>query len=167
MLYTPYFQEESPTPDELTHHGVLGMKWGIRKDRPSGSERKIMNSAKKDAQKFVEARVSRGEGAGNKRKQIKTVVEQRRKQSELYGKTFDDAIKYIDGAKAVNKAERWRAKEDAKSQTKRSTKAVARALTGTSSLAAAGILYMQYKPQVDAFVRSVYSTLKKTGTIHM
>jgi hypothetical protein len=162
MLYKPYFQEESPTLNELTHHGVLGMKWGVRKDRPSRSERKIMNSAKKDAQKFVEARVSRGEGAGNKRKQIKTIVEQRRKQSELYGKTFDDAINYIDGAKAVNRAERWRAKEDVKSQAKSSTKDVAQVLTGTSSLATAGILYMRYKPQVDAFVRSAYSTLKKT-----
>lgn len=148
--------------NELLHFGVLGMKWGVRKDNYSRAERKIVKSAQKDAEKYVEAKASRGEGAGNKRKQINTIIKQRKIQSELYGKTFDEALKYIDGAKAVAKAERWRTKEDVKSQTTRSTKAVARALTGTSSLAAAGLLYMQYKPQVDAFVKNSLRTLQRT-----
>lgn len=127
---------------------------GVRKDRLSRSDRKTVRRAKKDAKTYMQARVSRGEGAGNRRKQINAVVKQRKRQSKLYSESFDKASTSVDMSKAVNKAERWRKKQDVKSQTTRSTKAIARSLTGTSSLAAAGILYMQYKPQVDSFLNN-------------
>jgi len=148
------------TDNYISHHGVLGMKWGVRKDRPSSAERKLAKSAQKDAKEYAEAKVSRGEGAGNRRKQINAIVEQRKSTSDFYAKSFDDALSKIDQAKAVNNAESWRTKQDVKKQTVRSTKAIARAVTGTSSLAAAGIFYASHKTQIDQFVKTAINTIQ-------
>ena len=100
-----------------------------------------------------------GEGAGIQRRHIKAELESKMKDP-FYKKSFDDALESINYAKATNQAKRWRKGQDVKKQTKRSTKAIATALTGTSSLAAAGIMYMRYKPQVDNFVRQTLTKIK-------
>ena len=140
--------------NELRHYGVLGMKWGHRR-----AETKLQKTAAKDANRFAKAKMAYGEGSGIQRRQIKAEIESKMR-NPAYKKSFDDAMLTIGYAKATNQANRWRKGQDAKSQTKRSTKAMARALTGTSSLAAAGILYAQNKPAVDQFVVNSFNKIK-------
>lgn len=65
----------------LAHHGVKGMRWGVRKQRTPGVSRKTDRAARKDAKEFTQAKMYYGEGAGNRRKMIKAKVDQRSKDA--------------------------------------------------------------------------------------
>lgn len=75
--------------DYLAHFGVKGMRWGVRKDRPSGVSAKINRDAAKDAKEYARAKQFYGEGAGTRRKLIKAKVESKSKHSASYKKAFD------------------------------------------------------------------------------
>lgn len=141
--------------DSLQHYGVLGMKWGVRKDNRTGSgtkkkkqsSRKLEKQAKKDAAEFARAKVSTGEGAGNRRKQIKATVEQRSKDSSEYKKLFDKYVQEQDMAKHVTKAKRERVRKDATNSAKKTARGITHLVLrdGAAVSAAAATLYMVAK----------------------
>ena len=149
---------------ELQHHGILGMRWGVRNEPGMGGrarvDKKTTKMATKDAKRFAKAKMAYGEGAGVQRRHIKAEINAKMRDSN-YKKSFNDALEMVNYAKATGQAKRWRAKETTKNQATRSTKAIARTLTGTSSIAAAGILYMQHKAAVDQFVKNAFNSIKR------
>lgn len=136
----------------LEHYGVKGMKWGVRKDRPSGVSRSVNRSAKKDAKEFARAKAFTGEGAGNRRKHIKTSVETKSKRDPNYKKAFESHLSreatVMD--KHVTKAKSERKRIDRNTKFKQRTGLVARKLTGEwgtqaafASIALSGFIFLK------------------------
>ena len=89
----------------LQHYGVLGMKWGVRKDK---------RNAKKDAKEYARAKMYYGEGAGNRRKLINKTVESRSAKSQVYKDEFSKQLakEQQDMDKHAEAAKRERKKND-------------------------------------------------------
>lgn len=108
--------------NELYHHGIKGQRWGIQNGPPYPlnspmSESKARKCAKKDAKEFARAKMFYGEGAGNRRKLIKNIVEERSKDS-VYKKAFDEALSKQDMAKHAQKAKQERRRKNAENNIK-------------------------------------------------
>lgn len=151
----------------LEHYGVMGMKWGIRNDnRPSGVSRSTNREASKDAKEFARARQFTGEGAGNRRKHIKSSVESKKKKSSSYTKAFDSALDRQDVSKHVSRAQSERKRKDRTLKTKQRAGSVVRRLTGEMgtqaafvSAAFAGAAYLK-TPSGQATKVKVIRTIK-------
>ena len=126
-MYTNYNPYSGST---LTHYGVKGMKWGVRR------------RAKKDAKEYARAKMFYGEGAGNRRKLIKAKVEERSKDP-FYKQEFDKALKKQDMAKHADAAKRERARKTAASTTAKTARGLINSATGNigKASAAAAALY--------------------------
>ena len=143
-------QFEDGSDGYLSHHGVLGMKWGVRnaetkaRYRRDGTSKLISSrtnrKAKKDAKEFAEAKMYYGQGAGTRRKLIKNKVEQRSKNLPGYSEAFGIHLGNQDMGKAVSKAKRKRARTDVVNSTRKTGRGVIHAMNGNGRYASAGAL---------------------------
>lgn len=102
----------------LTHSGIKGMKWGVRR------------KAKKDAKEYTKAKSFYGEGAGTRRKLIKQKVEYNSKHIPGYNEAFDHYVKNTDMSKRASQAVRERKVKNAKNSAGKAVRGVGNILAG-------------------------------------
>lgn len=133
----PYTIKGMTPSGELTHYGVKGMKWGVRRDRLDGVSRSTNRDARKDAQEFARAKQFYGEGAGTRRKLIKAMVEGKSNRSSSYKKAFDYHLANQDSSKHAAKAKSERKRKDVVKSTRRGIRGTSHILRGNSQYASA------------------------------
>lgn len=120
----------------LSHYGVKGMKWGVRKDR-SGVSRRTNREARKDAQEYARAKMFYGQGAGTRRKLIRATVNEKKRKDESYAKAFDQHLQDQDMSRHASKARSERSRRDRTDTLKKSGGFLARQFTGEMGTKAA------------------------------
>lgn len=66
------------------HYGVLGMKWGVRKD---------IRQAKKDARAMAKAKVGYGAQSRTKKRKLEKSIKNKSSLSDAYKKAYEEAYK--------------------------------------------------------------------------
>lgn len=141
--------------NSLTHFGVMGMRWGIRRGEKKTPTQKM---AEKDAQRHVDAKMFYGETAGTKRKLLKAEVEKKKKTIPGYADAFNAHLEKVDAAKSAKKAVNDRNRIDNTAKARKLVKNIL-GVTGSLTVAAGTALYYANKPAVDNFVREQLTKL--------
>lgn len=123
--------------DFLEHFGVKGMRWGVRKDTPTGASRHVDKHAKKDAAEYARAKAFFGDGAGTRRKLINATVEGKSKRLPGYKQAFDHHLANEDPSRHASKAQSERSRLDRKEKNKQRGGALLRRVTGEPGTQAA------------------------------
>lgn len=121
----------------LEHYGVMGMRWGVRKDEGGSgiSNRRTDREAAKDAKEYARAKMFYGEGAGTRRKLINKSVEAKSKKDPEYKKAFDYHVEKQDLSEHASKARSERHRKDAVNSTRRTARGVKNVLLGNPQYA--------------------------------
>ena len=130
--------------DELEHHGILGMHWGIRRFQNEDGTlteagKKRYREAEKDAKEYARAKMFYGKGAGNRRKLIKATVESKSKDP-AYKEAFDYAMSKQDMGEHAKKAKGERKRKDIVNATKKTGRGAINIITGHPERAAAAMV---------------------------
>ena len=140
--------------DSLTHYGIKGQAWGVRRfqnedgslteagkqrygyyDRPDGTKdyNRLKKDASDDAKEYARAKAYYGEGAGNRRKQIRNKISERMKDPD-YKAEFDRQMKQQnmeEHQKAANRERKW---EDTKETAAKTARGIKNILLGVGSV---------------------------------
>lgn len=145
--------------NSLTHYGIKGQSWGIRRfqnedgslteagkqrygyyDKPDGTKdyNRLKKDASDDAKEYARAKAYYGEGAGNRRKQIRNKISERMKDPD-YKAEFDRQMKQQnmeEHQKAANRERKW---EDTKETAAKTARGIKNILLGVGSASVAAI----------------------------
>ena len=151
-----YYIGTFPVTPYLEHFGIPGMRWGFRRYQnedgtltEAGKARylkQIDNDARRDAQRWVNAKQYYGKGAGTRRKLLKGELSKKMQNAD-YKKAFDSYVKNGDYEGATRRAKMERGARDTAANVKRAIR-----IAAPIAIAAAGIYYAANKQKVDAFI---------------
>lgn len=116
--------------DFLEHYGVIGMKWGVRKNNYPGASSRTNREARKDARESARAKMFYGEGAGTRRKLIKAQVEAKSKKDPTYKAAYEHHMARQDLGRHAEKARGERRRKDTRSNVRKTGNAINRAING-------------------------------------
>ena len=92
------------------------------------TERRVSKDAKKDAEEFARAKAFYGEGAGNRRKAIKTTVEAKTKKDDFYGLEFEYHLSQQDMQKHMTEATAERHRKDGQKKAEKAGRKIERGM---------------------------------------
>lgn len=125
------YNEEADAVQKVAdkHREIADKKDKVRDESKFTPEQKrISKDAKKDAEEFARAKAFYGEGAGNRRKAIKTTVEAKKKKNSFYGEEFEYHLSQQDMEEHMRKAKMERSQRDTAKNTRSALRKTNRAL---------------------------------------
>jgi hypothetical protein len=138
---------------DLVHSGIKGQKWGVRRfqnedgtlteegkrrygyyDREDGTKdmNRLQKDAANDAKEYARAKAYYGEGAGNRRKQIRNLISERMKDPD-YQKEFERQMGLQDMSSHQKAANRERHFQDTKNTVAKTARGIKNLMLGVGS----------------------------------